>query len=80
MSRLGLGVLLVALAAARAWAGDPAPAQQPADPSLGTLLGGCCCSTLILAGAGAAGFAIFNRVSGTLVEAGLGPGRGPGLE
>jgi len=79
MSRLGLGVLLVALAAARAWAGDPAPEAQPADPTIGSLLTGCCCSVVILAGAGIAGFAIFNRVSGPLVEAGLGAARGPTL-
>lgn len=77
MSRFGLSLLLLAACAARAFAGDPAPEQQPADPTLGTLLMSCCCSVVILAGAGAAGFAIFNRVSKPLVEAGLGPGQGP---
>jgi hypothetical protein len=84
MSRLGLpllwALLLVACSAARALAGDPAPEQQPADPTFGTLLMSCCCSGTILLGAGAAGFAVFNRVSKPLVEAGIGPSRGPRLE
>ena len=79
MSRFGLVALLVALTAARAWAGDPAP-EQPPEPGIGTLLLSCCCSGGILLGAAAAGFAIFNRVSGPLVEAGLSAGQGPRLE
>lgn len=72
-----LSIVLVLLTCLRAWAGDPSAEQEPPEPSVWSLLGSCCCAAAILIFAGAAGFAIFNRVSGRLVQAGLSPGQGP---